>query len=96
VSFRLPLYHVSWRRTVQGIVTLFLTTIAIGGRRPYQTPTGICPTVRLKIDVYLACNHLLIGHSRNQKQNIHASMTHARIIPSLKTGGVFLMEPGGM
>jgi hypothetical protein len=23
VSFRLPLYHVSWRRTVQGIVTPF-------------------------------------------------------------------------
>jgi hypothetical protein len=35
VSFRLPLFHVSWRRTVQGIAALFLTTIAIGGL--YQT-----------------------------------------------------------
>jgi len=35
VSFRLSLFHVSWRRTVQGIAALFLTTIAIGGL--YQT-----------------------------------------------------------
>ena len=32
---RLPLFHVSWRRTVQGIAALFLTTIAIGTL--YQT-----------------------------------------------------------
>jgi pimeloyl-ACP methyl ester carboxylesterase len=35
VSFRLPLFQVSWRRTIQGIAALFLMTIAIGGL--YQT-----------------------------------------------------------
>ena len=35
MSFRFPLFRVSWRRTIQGIGTLFLTTIAIGGL--YQT-----------------------------------------------------------
>jgi len=30
VSFRLPLFHVSWRRTIRGIAALFLMTIAIG------------------------------------------------------------------
>jgi pimeloyl-ACP methyl ester carboxylesterase len=35
MSIRLPLFHVLWRCTIQGIVALFLTTIAIGGL--YQT-----------------------------------------------------------
>lgn len=35
MSVRLLRFHVSWRRTVQGIRLLFLTTIAIGGL--YQT-----------------------------------------------------------
>jgi pimeloyl-ACP methyl ester carboxylesterase len=35
VSFRLPLFQVSWRRTIQGIAALSLMTMAIGGL--YQT-----------------------------------------------------------
>ena len=35
MSFRLPLFHISWRRTVQGIAALSLLGIAIGGL--YQT-----------------------------------------------------------